>query len=165
MRAFITVRLKEKEYPFVFIIHQTKDGNERLIDDTFYQTQTLQQKVPEGIHHEMEIISPLDLVQDKHAEKLDLHVSTKNQRLFVKWCGPLRLKKLVEVIAATWCQATVYTMDTGMSLKSLCDKHFYEGENEALEESVQMKEMVRMSAVLENEYKVALTIRIFDPNN
>lgn len=100
------------QYRFVIMAHRTASVGERLIEPEFYKNHSLKHEIPEGDHHEIEILEPA-LWKHEHAKKIHTHpIGTR--RHFVCYTSALPTIKDVEAILRVWCVGTVYTMITGL---------------------------------------------------
>lgn len=97
------------ETTFVIHAHLSKAVGERLIEAAFYEKHG--SGVPEGEHHELEVMSPA-VWDHPHSAHVHYH-RTPSGRNFVCWAGALPTMKKVQWVAMLWCVGTVYTMATG----------------------------------------------------
>lgn len=118
MKRIVVVTSKEETYKFIFLICATKSSRTRLIEDSFYINWSINKKVPTGLHHEIEVISP-DLSSHPAYKKMHVHLSGKNHKKYVCFTEPLPDKKSVLNLLRMWTAGTVYTIENDIGFENL----------------------------------------------
>lgn len=103
---------------FVIIAHRTESSENRLIEPDFYRNNCQPGQVPEGVHHELELLEPhlwedSDISVRPREGHIHIHRLPDTSRYFVCWTGSLPTLENVEALLNVWCLGTAYTVSIG----------------------------------------------------
>ena len=118
MNTTMTILGRQRVYTFSAVIHSHTSPDEFFLDPTDFYLKW-GKVIPEGLHHEIEIVEPNRTVL--LAKLIHIHQSTKSSGLFI--CYPPHiptLKRALEVLKI-WCLGTVLTWEAGVDLNTLRD--------------------------------------------
>lgn len=111
--AVVEVSSEKSSIMFSFIIHYSDDIDSRKIDDSFYINYSLTKKVPEDLHHEIEICFP-DISSQKNVEKIHFYKSIKDEGTpYVCWTAHVKYIRQAVSILKMWSAGTAYTINHG----------------------------------------------------
>ncbi len=121
MEAKLTVhsRKSEKRYDFSFRIYKSEKVDDLQIEPGFYEQHS---SLPEGIHYEIEIISP-DIKSFPYAKKIHYHTSAKSSKDFICWTGSISSTQQVVGLVSMWAAGSVHTIETGEDFAKLYKRH------------------------------------------
>ncbi|MDO8564540.1 MAG: hypothetical protein Q7R88_00945 [bacterium] len=115
MKITLSVRTLKGTHTFVGRLHVHTDPKQFFLDPTTFYGKW--GAIPEGTHHELEIIEPPSDVLKKYA--LHVHASAKSENPFVCYPLPLpTLEKAIEIFRI-WCVGAACTMDCGIDLNTV----------------------------------------------
>lgn len=104
-------------FDFVIIAHRTDSKEGRLIEPAFYEKNCEPGQMPEGVHHELEVVEPR--LWEHQDVRTHLHPVPGSDKHFVCWTGSLPTLEVVDTLLNVWCLGTAYTVATGQDFGSL----------------------------------------------
>ncbi len=140
----ITSDSEGKKIAFEFKIYKSEKPEDQQIESDFYIKHGLNHKVHEGVHYEMELISP-DLKSDKNFEKFHTHPSIKTNKDYVCWTPPVQSPAAVLEVLQMWCAGVVYAMKNEKDFAYLFGIH-----------NVGQFELSKMTEVIKKEYGISI---------
>jgi len=146
MNTLITVQGREKRYGFSAVIHKHTSPATFLLDpENFYQKWG--KSVPEGLHHEIEIIRPSP--EALRVKVIHVHESPKCTGLLI--CYPLHIPTIAKATSVfrTWALGTVLTWETDIDLNTLRDGEC-KGDDSLFESILKERHGISLGELLHN---------------
>jgi len=97
---------------FVLDSWRSSSEDDRTIEPEFYVDYCADGQIPQGPHHEVEILEPAKIGGHEHEEVIHYHINRGGGQ-FVCWTGSLPSLSAVSTMLRVWCAGTAFTMATG----------------------------------------------------
>jgi len=108
MKFDITVQTPRGNYNFSGEAQLTKNAQSRFIEREFYEKNCPKGTIPQGDHHEIELLKPI--IKRPATTRLHIHVHPRTKKEYVCWTGSLPTIKAAQSLFRMWCVGTAYAL-------------------------------------------------------
>lgn len=116
--VYLIVLSRGHEYHFFCTLYGTDDLNLRKIEDDFYIKYSVDHQIYQGMHHEIEVVSPV-IHNHQNFSKIHLYQSAKTKKWYVCWTRHIPSEEEAMRVLEMWSLGTVYTMENNDGFENL----------------------------------------------
>ena len=106
MKLICTIACKGAQFAIVCVAHKTQSAKSRMIGPQFYKRWCGPGTIPQGEHHELQLMKSEIVNWDVCA--VHRHHNKKTRKFFICWTGPLPTLHEAKIIFQMWCVGNVY---------------------------------------------------------